>query len=114
MISQRHKQFASIWLAIAAAVYALVRFVAQYSEIKKSWEAFFGPGAWEATTSIVVTGILVLAPVLVAYLAYRGVRSWWLLILLAGSLFAAPSVLVALSIVAVVIWLVDRSDRVTA
>jgi len=114
MITQRHKQLASIWLAIAAAAYALFRFVAQYSEIKESSEAFFGPGAWEATASIVVTGILVLVPVLVAYLAYRGVRSWWLLLLLAGSLFAVPSVLVALAIISLVIWLVDRNGRVAA
>jgi hypothetical protein len=114
MFSLRHKQLASIWLALATAVYAIVRFVVQYSEVEESWAAFFSPGSWGVTASMLAIGALVIAPALVAYLAYRGVRSWWLLLLLAGSMLVVPSILVGLALIAVIIWLVDRSDRVTA
>jgi hypothetical protein len=114
MILKRHKQLATIWLALAAALYAVVCFAVQYSVIEESWSAFSRPGAWDATVLMIATGAMVIAPVLVAYLAYRGVRSWWLILLLAGSMFVVPSILVGMAIVAVVIWLVDRSDRVAA
>lgn len=110
----RQKQIAVILLSIAAGVYALIRCVSQYNEVKISWEAFFAPGAWEVTALLSVTGALAIAPFLVAYLAYRGVKSWWLPLLLAASLLAVQSFVVGLAIVAVVIWRLDRSEQVAA
>ena len=109
---KRYKQLATIWLALAAAIYAVARFAVRYNEVVDSWGVFFAPGTWGAILSTLATSALVIAPALVAYLAYRGTWSWWLLPFLAASMFVAPSVLAVLAFIAAIIWLLDRSVRV--
>lgn len=114
MVTMSIKKQSVIWLALAAAIYAVVRFGIGFSALHDSTSSFFGYGSWEANAFILGIGLIIVLPGLASFLVFRGVCSWWLLLPLVLSIIALPTVISVLSVASLVVWLLDKNCRASA